>query len=174
MLANLASYIAYVPSADTFSAAATTVGALDRLLALRDRGICARAQALDTLKLHVAVTALRGSRQLLQVQVTVLTVRRLHNAPTVRPRVVGVTLAKGETLSHLQFLLVPTFMNCARETGHVTMAAPDTLECKEYKALHHVTALCAFGVHPLSLVFFSLSRIHTFWYIATVKKLEWK
>ena len=101
MLANLASYIAYVPSADTFSAAATTVGALDRLLALRDRGICARAQALDTLKLHVAVTALRGSRQLLQVQVTVLTVRRLHNAPTVRPRVVGVTLAQSKTLSHL-------------------------------------------------------------------------
>ena len=101
MLANLASHIAYVPSADTFSAAATTVGALDRLLALRDRGICARAQALDTLKLHVAVTALGGSRQLLQVQVTVLTVRRLHNAPTVRPRVVGVTLAQSKTLSHL-------------------------------------------------------------------------
>jgi len=101
MLANLASHIAYVPSADTFSAAATTVGALDRLLALRDRGICARAQALDTLKLHVAITALGGSGQLLQVQVTVLTVRRLHNAPTVGLRVVGVTLAQSQTLSHL-------------------------------------------------------------------------
>ena len=122
----------------------------------------------------MAVTALGGSRQLLQVKVAQMTAGRLHNAPAVRPGVVGVTLAKGETLSHLQFPLVPMFMNCARETGHVTMAAPDTLECKEYKALHHVTALCAFGVHPLSLVFFSLSRIHTFWYIATVKKLEWK
>ena len=49
----------------------------------------------------MTVTALGGSRQLLQVQVTVLTVRRLHNAPTVRPRVVGVTLAQSKTLSHL-------------------------------------------------------------------------
>ena len=174
MLANLASHIAYVPSADTFSAAATTVGALDCLVTLRERGVCTRTHSLDALELGVTVTALGGSRQLLQVKVAQMTAGRLHNAPAVRPGVVGVTLAKGETLSHLQFPLVPTFMNCARETGHVTIAAPDTLECKEYKALHHVTALCAFGVHPLSLVFFSLSRIHTFWYIATVKKLEWK
>ena len=108
----------------------------------------------------MTVTALGGSRQLLQVKVAQMPARRLHNAPAVRPGVVGVTLAKGETVSHLQFPLVPMFMNCARETGHVTMAAPDTLECKEYKALHHVTALCAFGVHPLSLAF-SLYREYT-------------
>mgnify|MGYP007128874076 FL=1 len=122
MLANLASHIAYVPSADTFSAAATTVGALDRLLALRDRGICARAQALDTLKLHVAVTALGGSRQLLQVQVTVFTVRRLHNAPTVRLRVVGVTLAQSKTLSHLfRLVRVHASNQLDRENAFVLM-----------------------------------------------------
>ena len=70
----------------------------------------------------MTVTALGGSRQLLQVKVAQMPARRLHNAPAVRPGVVGVTLAKGETLSHLQFPLVPMFMNCARETGHVTMA----------------------------------------------------
>ena len=101
MLVCQTPHIKYVPSADALSAAASTVGALDRLVALRDRGVCTGAQALDTLKLHVAVTALGGSGQLLQVQVAVLTVRRLHNAPTVRLRVVGVTLAQSKTLSHL-------------------------------------------------------------------------
>ena len=62
----------------------------------------------------MTVTALGGSRQLLQVKVAQMPARRLHNTPAVRPGVVGVTLAKGETLSHLQLPLVPMFMNCAR------------------------------------------------------------
>ena len=49
----------------------------------------------------MTVTALGGSRQLLQVKVAQMPARRLHNAPAVRPCVVGVTLAQSKTLSHL-------------------------------------------------------------------------
>ena len=91
----------HIPSADALRTAATTVSALHCLLALRKRGVRARANRLDARKRSVAVTTLRRSRQLLQVKVAQLAVRRLNNAPAVRPRVVGVTLAQSKTLSHL-------------------------------------------------------------------------
>lgn len=54
----------------------------------------------------MAVTALRGSGQLLDVKVAQLTARGLHDAPAVRPGVVRVALAQSQPLSHLGNALV--------------------------------------------------------------------
>ena len=54
----------------------------------------------------MTVTALGGSRQLLQVKVAQMPARRLHNAPAVRPGVVGVALTQSQPLSHLPVLVL--------------------------------------------------------------------
>jgi len=96
----------YIPSADARGAAAATVGTLDSLLALRHSGVSTGTERLHTLKRSMAVTALGGGGQLLQVQVAQLAARSLDHTPAVRPGVVGVALTQSQPLSHLPVLVL--------------------------------------------------------------------
>lgn len=87
--------------ADTARASRTTVSTADRLLALRDGTVLARSVSLDTAQVSVAVTALGDGTALLNVKVAEVSTGGLDDLSASRLGVVRVTLAEGDTLSHL-------------------------------------------------------------------------
>merc|ERR1712080_222431 len=86
--------------ANAVGAARATVRALDRLDALRDLRVLARAKGRDTRERDVAVTALGGSRGLLDRKVAELATRGLYDPLAVRLGRVGRAGTEGDALDH--------------------------------------------------------------------------
>lgn len=90
------------PGSHAVGTPASTVSPLHSLSSLGDGGVLPWPQGLDTGEGGVAVTALGGSRQLLDVQVTQLSTGGLDDTTTVRLGVVWGALAQSNSLGHLR------------------------------------------------------------------------